>query len=85
MYWPSHTLLENHGYLSQVPRWVIRIVFQQILLWFVYNPKWHLPRDVLRRYAYNNYEKDLGILDVEIAQLVNSDTEDEEFNGFMED
>jgi len=55
------------------------------LLWFVYNPKWHLPRDVLRRYAYNNYEKDLGILDVEIAQLVNSDTEDEEFNGFMED
>ena len=29
--------------------------------------------------------RDLGILDAEIAQLLNSDTEDEEFGGFMEE
>jgi len=30
-------------------------------------------------------ETDPGMLDVEIAQLLNSDTEDEEFDGFLEE
>ena len=30
-----------------------------------------------------NDERDPGMLDAEIAQLLNSDTEDEEFDGFV--
>lgn len=33
----------------------------------------------------DNDERDPGILDAEIAQLLNSDTEDEEFDGFVEE
>jgi len=33
----------------------------------------------------DNGERDLGMLDVEITQLLHSDTEDKEFNGFVED
>ena len=42
-------LSEHYSYLSQVPRWAIHIVFQQIMLWYVKAPRWHLLRDMLVR------------------------------------
>jgi len=35
-------------------------------------------------HAYNTDEMDPGMFSVEIAQLLNLDTEDEEFNGYVD-